>query len=64
MVQSAASGGLYLDIKGAFLSKRMGYHWNRLPIEEGDAPSLSVSRHLDNAFNIMLKLLVNPKLVR
>lgn len=62
MVQSAASGGLYLDIKGAFLSKRMAIHWNRLPIEK--VMLLSVSRHLDNAFNIMLKLLVNPKLVR
>lgn len=30
-------------------------HWNRLPVEVGDAPSLSVfKKYLDNALNNVL----------
>jgi len=39
--------------------------WNRLLGEVVDAPSLSVStRHLDNALNNMLRLLVSPEVGR
>ena len=48
-------GRFRLDIRKHFFTKRVLKHWNRLPREEVDAPSLSVSkRHLDNALNNML----------
>jgi len=44
---------------------KMVKHWNMLPRGAVDAPSLAVlKRHLDNAFNNMLQLLVSAELVR
>ncbi|KAK4824025.1 hypothetical protein QYF61_009616 [Mycteria americana] len=44
-----------LDIRKHFFTERLVKHWNRLPREVVDAPSLSVfKRHLDNALNNML----------
>ncbi|KAK4832548.1 hypothetical protein QYF61_024048 [Mycteria americana] len=48
-------GRFRLDIRKDFFTKSMVKHWNRLPREVVDAPSLSVfKRHLDNALNNML----------
>ncbi|KAK4824876.1 hypothetical protein QYF61_021083 [Mycteria americana] len=58
-------GRFRLDIRKHFFTERVAKHWNRLPKEVVDAPSLSVfKRHLDNALNNMLYLLVSPELVR
>ncbi|KAK4823658.1 hypothetical protein QYF61_005010 [Mycteria americana] len=44
-----------LDIRRHLFTERVVKHWNRLPREVVDAPSLSVlKRHLDNALNNML----------
>ncbi|KAK4827618.1 hypothetical protein QYF61_019543 [Mycteria americana] len=49
-------GRFRLDSRKRFFTKRVAEHWNRLPREVVDAPSLSVfKRHLDNA----LKTCVN-----
>ncbi|KAK4810454.1 LOW QUALITY PROTEIN: hypothetical protein QYF61_004234 [Mycteria americana] len=48
-------GRFRLDIRKHVFTKRVVKHWNRLPREVVDAPSLSVfKRHLDNALNNML----------
>jgi len=48
-------GRFRLDIGKHFFTERVVKHWNRLPREVVDAPSMSVfKRHLDNVFNIML----------
>ncbi|KAK4822685.1 hypothetical protein QYF61_019554, partial [Mycteria americana] len=49
-------------IRKHFFTESVVKHWNRLPREVVDAPSLSVfKRHLDNALNNMLQLLVSPE---
>ena len=53
-VQSCARGGSDLML-GNISLLRVVKHWNRLPRDVVDAPSLSVfKRHLDNALNSML----------
>ncbi|KFP97364.1 hypothetical protein N329_11839, partial [Haliaeetus albicilla] len=48
-------GRFRLDIRKHFFTERVVKHWNRLPREVFDAPSLSVfKRHLDNAIDSML----------
>jgi len=48
-------GRFRLDIRKHFFTKRVFKHWNRLPREVVDAPSLSMlKRHLDNALNNVL----------
>jgi len=48
-------GRFRLDMRKHFFTKRVDRHWDRVPGEVLDAPSLSVSeRHLDNALNNML----------
>ncbi|KFV50257.1 hypothetical protein N341_12611, partial [Tyto alba] len=47
-------GRFRLDIRKHFFNKRVAKHWNRLPREVADAPSLSVfKRHVDNALSNM-----------
>ncbi|KAK4831663.1 hypothetical protein QYF61_018630 [Mycteria americana] len=51
----AAPGRFRLDMRKHFFTKRVVKHWNRLPKEVVDAPSLSAFKgHLDNALNNML----------
>ncbi|KAK4828319.1 hypothetical protein QYF61_025331 [Mycteria americana] len=51
-----------LDMRKHFFTERVVKAWNRLPGEVVDAPGLSVlKRHLDNALNTMLELLVSPE---
>ncbi|GAB0183172.1 hypothetical protein GRJ2_000782500 [Grus japonensis] len=58
-------GRFTLALRKHFFTERVVKHWNRLPREVVDGPSLSVfKRHLDNALNNMLQLLVSPELVR
>ncbi|KAK4831069.1 hypothetical protein QYF61_015126 [Mycteria americana] len=48
-------GRFRLDIRKDIFTTSVVKHWNRLPREVVDAPSLSVfKRHLDNALNNML----------
>ena len=54
-----------LDMRKHFFPERVVKPWKRLPREVVDAPSLAVfQRHLDNALNNMLELLVSPEVVR
>jgi len=58
-------GRFRLDIRKHFFIERVFKHWNRLPREVINAPSLLVfKRNLDSALNNMLELLVSPELVR
>lgn len=53
------------DIRKHFFTGRVVKSWNRLLKELIDAPSLSLfKRHLDNALNNMLYLLVGPEVFR
>ncbi|KAK4818252.1 hypothetical protein QYF61_009427 [Mycteria americana] len=48
-------GRFRLDISRHFFAEKVVKHWNRLPREVVDAPSLSVfKRHLDNTLNNLL----------
>ncbi|KFZ59066.1 hypothetical protein N338_08896, partial [Podiceps cristatus] len=48
-------GRFRLDIRKHFFTERMVKHWNRLPGEKVDAPSLSLfKKHLDNVLNNLL----------
>lgn len=47
-------GKFRLDLRKHFFTQRVVKHWDRLPTEAVDAPSLSLfKRRLDNAFNNM-----------
>ncbi|KAK4815744.1 LOW QUALITY PROTEIN: hypothetical protein QYF61_006782 [Mycteria americana] len=51
----AEPGRFRLDIRMHFFTEGVVKHWNRLPREVVDAPSLSAfKRHLDNALNNMV----------
>jgi len=55
MVQSCAEEAFRLDMRKHFFTEGMVKHWNRLPTEVVDGPSLSVfKRLLDNALNNLL----------
>jgi len=57
--------GFRPGIRKHFFTERVVKHWNRLPREVVDAPSLSAfKRHLDTALNNMLQLLVRPEMIR
>ena len=63
MVQSSTRGGS--DIRKCFFIEVLVKHWNRLSREVVEVPRLSVfKRHLDNALNNMLQLLVSLELLR
>jgi len=48
-----------------FFTEKVVQHWHRLAREVADAPSLSVfERHLVNALNNMVELLVSPEVIR
>ena len=58
-------GRFRLDMRKHFFPERVVKPCNRLPREVVNAPSLAVfKRHLDNALNNMLELLVSPEVVR
>ena len=63
-LQRGAGTGL-LGVIPAFLYQEGGQTLDRLPRELVDAPSLLVlQRHLDNALNNRLSVLVSPEVVR
>ncbi|KFR10731.1 hypothetical protein N306_13992, partial [Opisthocomus hoazin] len=48
-------GRFRLDIRKKFFTKRVVKHWNRLPREAVDAPSLAVFKaRLDGALNTLV----------
>lgn len=52
-------------IRKHFFAEWVDRHWNRLPSEVTNAPSLSMFKgHLDNALNNILEFLVSPELLR
>ena len=58
-------GRFRLGMRRHFFTQRVVKPWNRLPGEVVGAPSLSgFKRHLDNALNNTLQLLVSPEVVR
>ena len=61
----APQGRFRLDMRKHFFTERVVKRWTGLPGEVVDAPSLAVfKRHLDNALNNMLELLVSPEVAR
>ena len=64
-VSKVCQGRFRVDIGKHFFTERMVKHWNRLPKEVVDVPSPSVfKRHLDNALNDMVYILVSPEVVK